>query len=108
MKKVLIIAPINTSAFAACLLVRIAQMPNIQVVGVLVREISLNRIISEWRRDGVRLLQKVWTNHILRGRKKCGDFTYPTARQQLDQMGYSKEGLSQICSKLGVPLLSSI
>jgi folate-dependent phosphoribosylglycinamide formyltransferase PurN len=107
MKKVFIIAPIDSSAFAACLVLRTAALPGVKVVGVLVRSISLDRAVKEWRRDGFRLLQKVWTNHILRGRKKVGSFLYPTARQQLDQMGYPREGLSQLCQKLEIPIFHS-
>jgi folate-dependent phosphoribosylglycinamide formyltransferase PurN len=107
MKKVVIIAPIDSSAFAACLALRTAALPGVKVVGVLVRSISMDRAVKEWRRDGFRLLQKVWTNHILRGRKKVGSFLYPTARQQLDQMGYSRDGLSQLCRKLEIPVFHS-
>ena len=105
MKKVLIIAPIDSSAFAACLLLRTHAIPGIEIAGVLVRGITFDRAMKEWRRDGTRLLKKIWTNHILRGRKKVGSFTYPTARQQLDKLGYTREGLAQLCKQNNIPYL---
>lgn len=104
MKRVLIIAPIDSSAFAACLLVRVAAMPGVEVAGVLVRSVTLERAVKEWRRDGVRLLRKIWTNHLLRGRRSSGSFTYPSARQQLDRMGFKREGLGEICRLRAWPL----
>lgn len=107
MKRVLIIAPIDSSSFAACLLLRIAAIPGIEIAGVLIRSVTLDRALKEWRRDGPRLLLKIWTNHLLRGRGKSGNFTYPNARQQMDQMGYKREGLGAICRRHGWPTLST-
>lgn len=105
MKRVLVIAPIDSSAFAACLLLRVAAMPGVQIAGVLVRSVTFRRALKEWRRDGVRLLRKVWTNHILRGRRPHGNFVHLSARQQLDKMGFRKEGLREICSRSDWPFL---
>lgn len=104
MKRVLLIAPIDSSAFAACLLLRVAAMPGIEVAGVLVRNITLARAAAEWRRDGFRLLRKIWTNHVLRGRRKALGLVYPSARQQLDEMGCRRDGLRNICARRGWPI----
>jgi methionyl-tRNA formyltransferase len=107
MKRILLIAPIDSSAFAACLLLRVAAMPGVEVAGVLVRNITIARAAAEWRRDGFRLLRKVWTNHILRGRRKALGLAYPSARRQLDEMGFRSGGLRNICVRHGWPIFSA-
>lgn len=103
--RILLIAPIESSAFACCLLVRLAEMSGIEVAGVLLRKITLARVVSEWKRDGLRLLRKFWTKHILRGRRLTPLGIRRTARQQLDQRGLGRFDLGDLCRKMDVPLL---
>jgi len=104
MKKVLVIAPIDSSAYAGCLLLRIANLPGIEVAGVLLRKISLDRIMQEWKRDGRRLLMKIWRKHILRDRISHAGLAYRTAREQLDAMTDCKGGIRKICHTYNWPL----
>jgi len=102
--RVLLIAPIDSSSFACCLLVRMMEAPGVHVAGVLLRRVTAQRALAEWRRDGPRLLRKIWTNHVLRGRRQTVVGRARTARQQLDDRGLGGQGLTALCGKMGVPI----
>ncbi len=102
------IAPVDSSAYAGCLLLRLAELPGIEIAGVLVRRVSIDRIMQEWKRDGRRLLLKIWRKHILRDRVSHAQFVYPTAREQLDSMTSCNGGLSKICRKYNWPLFRTV
>jgi methionyl-tRNA formyltransferase len=106
MKRILIIAPIDSSAFALCLMVRIASLRGIEVSGVLIRTITLQRVIAEWRRDGMRLVKKFWSKHIRRG-ASVGSAIDTTAWHQLRGMGLGKDYISEVCLNRGIRFLKT-
>lgn len=106
MKRILIIAPIDSSAFALCLLVRIASLSGVEVGGVLIRTITVERVMAEWRRDGVRLLKKFWSKHVARG-VAPRNAIQTTAWHQLSRMGLGREYLSEYCLRQRIPFMKA-
>ncbi len=67
--RVAILAPIGNSLYARCVTHLLKQTPGIDVVGVLVRTPwTWQRVRSEFRRDGARLLRKAYRKLVLRQR----------------------------------------
>jgi methionyl-tRNA formyltransferase len=67
MLKVLLFAPISTSLYSRLVLHGLLREQGVQVVGVAVRSPwNMQRIRSEWKRDGSRLAQKVIRKYLLR------------------------------------------
>jgi len=66
-KKVIIIAPSPYSLYSTsvyCLLER----SNIQVAGIIIKKFTVSRFLSEYKRDGKRLVSKIWKKLVLRER----------------------------------------
>lgn len=67
MLKVMLFAPIHTSLYARLVLHGLLREPQVQVVGVAVRTPwNMQRVRSEWKRDGSRLAQKFIRKYLLR------------------------------------------
>jgi len=66
--KVLVLVPVNNSFYSLAVLERCKNDPEIELLGVLQRKILCpKRIKTELKRDGIRLLKKVWLKFF------CGD-----------------------------------
>lgn len=64
--RVVILAPIDNSPYSRAVVQRCINEPGIEVAGIVVRRIfNAERIRSELRRDGARLVRKAWKKLVL-------------------------------------------
>lgn len=101
--RVAILAPIQNSLYSRIVTHLMAQTPGVQVVGVLVRSPwSWTRIRSELRRDGTRLLRKVYRKLILK--EKDFDLQSPDHLLALaKECHLPGSTLSEVCAAHGIP-----
>lgn len=64
-KKIIVIAP-SPYGFYANSVIELLKMKEYEVVGVVLKKFTVARFISEFRRDGKRLISKIWKKLILR------------------------------------------
>ena len=71
--RVVVLAPIVSSPFALAVTGLCLREPGVEVAGILVlRHWNVARLRRELRRDGARLLRKVWQKLVLRGGPEAG------------------------------------
>src|SRR5688572_5115055 len=102
--RVAILAPTDFSLFARAVAGWSHAEPGMTVVAVVTRRVlSFARIASELRRDGPRLLAKVWRKAIL-----GGDASTETSllAHRAGELGAPPDGLAAWCSRNGVPHLT--
>lgn len=104
-KRVLIIAPIDSSAYSCAVTLRSLKQKDLDVCGILVRSVSYNRFKSEFRRDGFRLLKKFIQKYLFRDRSFDFSSPIPTARDELINSGYNRWSLKRIAKKEKIPYL---
>jgi methionyl-tRNA formyltransferase len=104
--RVLLLAPIRNSLYARILGHLIAQEPGLELVGIVVRRPwSWNRIRGELRRDGPRLLKKVYQKLVL------GDEAFKASPQRnlltvAQESGLTAKTLQTIAAQAGCPCLT--
>jgi folate-dependent phosphoribosylglycinamide formyltransferase PurN len=70
MLKIAIFAPVDFSLYSITTLTILEKLPNIEIVGIFVRSpFSFSRIKTEWRRDGMRLVKKVYNKMFLKNKR---------------------------------------
>lgn len=74
-KKVVIIAPSPYSLYTTTVYQSLVRK-NIDVVGVIVKKFTFSRFISEYKRDGSRLVKKIWKKLILKDKAYQGSPIY--------------------------------
>lgn len=104
-KRVLIIAPIDSSAYSCAVTLRSLNQKDISVCGILVRSVSYRRFKSEFRRDGFRLLKKFIQKFLFKDRSFDYSSPIPTARDELIKSGYNRWSLKRIASEKNIPYL---
>ena len=100
-----ILSPINNSLYSRVLAWECIQEPGIDVVKVVVRKtLSLNRIRGEIKRDGARLLKKVYKKLVL-GEETIqrGDSKSLFARAKF--LNLPGKNLTELCAEKSIPLL---
>jgi len=93
--RVLIIAPTNFQSYAASVLIKLIEDPNIEVVGVLLHEFTFQRLKNEFKRDGKRVFTKILNKAILK-EKKSLNYSFQTPKRILENSGI-KSDLKNIC-----------
>jgi len=101
--RVVLLSPIDNSAYSRVVLGRLVQRAGVEVAGVAVRRI-LNpaRLRAELRRDGPRLVRKVWKKLVLGGDDvdTAGETGFfELAREE----GVAKESVSSLARRHGIP-----
>jgi folate-dependent phosphoribosylglycinamide formyltransferase PurN len=79
---------------------------SIPIAGLLVRRFTLQRLASEYRRDGVRLAYKVWRKLIVRGDENP-DATDVSLKRVADVVTDGHTNALAWCKKLSVPVMSA-
>ena len=93
--RVLIIAPTNFQSYAAAVLIKLLEDPDIEVVGVLVHAFNLSRLKNEFKRDGKRIFYKVLHKAIM-NEKRSLNYSFETPKRYLVQSGI-KPNLKSLC-----------
>lgn len=72
--RVLVLSP-NPFSLYTLAVMRLCLSLEIPIAGLLVRSFTLSRFLDEYRRDGPRLLRKVWRKLVLRGDENADSST---------------------------------
>ncbi len=103
--KVVVLAPIDTSPFARVVCGRCLREPGVELAGIVVRRIlNPERVRSELRRDGFRLLGKVWTKLVL-GSDDPGTRDETGFFELAEREGLAGTPLSRLAREHGIPLV---
>jgi len=102
-KTVIILSPSDFSLYTLSTIVSLRRA-GVQVAGVgLLRLINPSRLLFEGRRDGVRLLKKIWNKLLWRNQiyESSGKETMP---QFLKENDIPLERVSAVCKREGIPM----
>jgi hypothetical protein len=100
-----ILAPVDNSPFSRAVTALCHRKPGVQVAGIIVRKIlNPSRLRSEFRRDGVRLIRKIWEKFILAGEDAAAD-KEPGFSDLAENAGIGRERLSAFTKRTGIPYL---
>jgi folate-dependent phosphoribosylglycinamide formyltransferase PurN len=103
--KVALLAPTDRSLYSRLVAWRIHESPGLELCAIVARNMwSWRRITGELRRDGPRLLDKVFRNLILGERKPQTD-SGPTLPRLAKEYGLPHNRLRSLAAALGVPYL---
>jgi folate-dependent phosphoribosylglycinamide formyltransferase PurN len=97
-----VLAPIDSSPFALAVAELARREPGVELAGILVRRIlSPARLRAELRRDGVRLLRKIWSQLVVGGApagpRERG------FREVVAELGLSERSLARFARRHRVP-----
>jgi len=93
--RVVVLAPIDNSLYSLLVAHRCLQEPGVELCGIVLRRVfSHQRVKSEYRREGVRLLKKVWLKGIL-------------GNQRDDRLG-EEDSLTALAQSLGLEVRSLV
>lgn len=108
MMKIALLAPIYNSLYARLVVHQMLAMDNIEVCAIIVRSHwNLKRFRSEFGRDGVRLLRKIYQKLVL------GDVRFTSSRSEnllslAREMDLSAASLKEIARQNGIPYLTTL
>ena len=101
--RVVVLSPIRTSPFSCVVTKRCHEETGVEVVGVVVRRIlDRARVRSEFRRDGVRLVRKVFEKLVLGG--ELAEAAGERGFEELAALaGVAGTTVPRLCRELAVP-----
>lgn len=103
--KVVILAPIKNSLYSLLVTHLCLREPGVAVSGiVLCQVLNLRRIKSEFRRDGIRLLRKVWRKMILDNQSSIAQ-EEDSFRTIARRVGLEFRSLPKLARKHQIPLI---
>ncbi len=103
MLKVMLFAPIQTSLYSRLVLHGLLQEPQVQVAGVVVRTPwNMQRIRSEWKRDGSRLAQKFVRKYLLR-EKAFAEVRVENLAAYASDINLPAGTLKKLAAEAGIP-----
>lgn|SRR3989338_1576238 len=102
-KTIIVLSPSDFSLYTLSIIVSLRRA-GVQVAGVgLRRLINPSRLLFEGRRDGVRLLKKIW-NKLLRRNQIYQNSGKETISQFLKENNIPLERVSAVCKREGIPV----
>lgn len=102
--RVAVIAPINKSLYSLVLCELLRREPGVELAGILVRRsLSWSRIRQELRRDGLRLLRKVWRKLIV-GESHVARSRLRKIANVIDELELTHRTLTSFAREHQVPL----
>jgi len=103
--RVVILAPVDNSPFSRSVTALCHREPGVDVAGIIVRKIlNPSRLRSELRRDGVRLIRKVWKKLVLGSQDGVAE-TEPGFSDLAESAGIGGVRLSAFAKPTGIPCL---
>ena len=80
------------------------QQRGVRIGGILIRRMfNLNRLLIEFKRDGLRLVRKIWKKLVL-GKSAYSKFSFPTLPTLLEQENIYERSVATLAKKLGIPV----
>lgn len=107
MMKIALLAPIHNSLYARLVVHQMLAMEDIEVSAIIVRSHwNFKRFRSEFGRDGVRLLRKIYQKLVL------GDVRFASSRSEnllslARELNLSSASLKEIARQRGIPYLTT-
>lgn len=103
MIRVAVLAPIDNSLYARLVCYRLRQEREVQLAGIVVRSPwNLNRFISEFNRDGARLLKKVFEKG-LRGDNRFAENTEENLARLAENWELPFKSLKHLAKEYNIP-----
>ncbi len=96
-KKVLIIAPSPFSLISTTI-ADILLQHQVEIVGCVIKKFSAKRFFNEYKRDGRRLINKIWNKLFLRQKFYAGSNVYNIIKYRVDKK-VTLSGLNQLTAK---------
>jgi len=105
MIRVVVLAPIDNSLYARLVCFKLRQESDVQLAGIVVRSPwNLNRFISEFNRDGVRLLRKVFDKGI-RGDRRFVESAEENLARLAEVWDLPFKSLRNLAAEYNIPFL---
>ena len=106
MMRVVVLAPISTSLYSRIVVHTLARDSGVEVTGIVVRTPwTLNRISSEFRRDGVRLIKKVFNKWLLVN-AAYSDFQGESLQTMAKKIDLPGKNLNDLARNWNIPLIT--
>jgi folate-dependent phosphoribosylglycinamide formyltransferase PurN len=105
--KVVVLAPVDSSPFALAAAELSRREPGMELAGIVVRRIlDLQRLRSELRRDGVRLLRKAWRKLVIQAAVEEGSGPHERGFYDVvEELGLERRSLRAFAERHAVPYL---
>ena len=104
-KSVIVFSPSRFSLYSMAsteMLVR----NGVKIEAIVVRRLfNPRRAVSEFRRDGKRLIKKVWNKLVLRKRAYKAEYQYKTLPQVLESLSVAEKSLDELAARHGIPVV---
>ena len=105
MKKVIIFSPNPFSLYSICVTELLRRDDNIDIQAIFVRKLfNIKRIFSEFRRDGKRLVNKIWKKAILK-EKAYVKKNYETIIDFMNAENIGFRKIEQFKKEYGIPVI---
>jgi folate-dependent phosphoribosylglycinamide formyltransferase PurN len=103
--KVVVLAPVDSSPFALAVAELSRREPGMELAGIVVRRIlDLQRLRSELRRDGVRLLRKAWRKLVIQAAVEEGSGPHERGFYDVvEELGLERRSLRTFAERHAVP-----
>jgi len=106
MMRVVLFSPTGKSIYARMVLHLLAQEPGVEVAGVVIRSIwSWRRLRGDLRRDGPRLMRKIYAKLVL-GEQAYAPQDHDSLVWHLREAGLEGQSLKRICRARGIACIS--
>ena len=83
-KKVVLIAPSPYSLYSTSMVV-LLERKGVEVAGIIIKKFTLGRFLSEYKRDGNRLFQKIWKKLVLKDKAYAETSGYNIVQYRKDK-----------------------
>lgn len=98
MDRVVVFSPSRYSLYTLCV-VELLRRQGVEIAGIFVRRLlNPGRFVSEFRRDGKRLLRKIWHKLILRQRVESS-LPYETLQSLVRREGIRYRSVDEFCNE---------
>lgn len=103
MIRVVVLAPIDNSLYARLVCYQLRQERDVQLAGIIVRSpLNINRFLSEFNRDGARLLRKVFEKG-LQGDKRFTENNEDNLARLAENCALPFKSLKHLASDYNIP-----
>ena len=99
---VVIICPTSTSLYSLSVM-ELCRRFGVRIEGVIIRSISVRRFNQEWKRDGKRLLRKVWRKFVLNSDENS-DTCRVSSKLVYDRLSCGFSDVRKFAKHLAVPI----
>jgi len=108
MKKIIIFSPNPFSLYSICVTALLRRNSNVEIQAIVVRKLlNISRFFSEFRRDGNRLIKKIWAKAILKERAYSPK-NYETIIDYMNKENISIRKLGHFFKQHDIPVIECL